>query len=263
MNVDEVYNIKKGLVYAVIPARSGSKGVKDKNIKNIGGFPVIAYSIALSQLCHNIDRILVLTDSAKYAEISRKFGAETPYLRSKETSSDTAHDILFVKEAIKWLHEQEGQLPEYFVHLRPTTVFREPDIVDFAIKKIINDNNATSLRSAHNIDDCPYKWFIMTDDNYFKGIHDGITTDIANLPRQNFPKVYIPNGYVDILKTKHILEYDLLHGNKMIAYITVDTADIDLQKDFDKIKKQLTDDHIIYKFLNDKYSIHRNIEQKY
>lgn len=83
MNKDILNFIEKETVYAIIPARSGSKGVKDKNIRLLNKFPMIAYTIAAAKLSRKIDRVIVSTDSEKYAEIALKFGAEVPFFKAK------------------------------------------------------------------------------------------------------------------------------------------------------------------------------------
>ena len=87
MNSEILNHINKGQVCAIIPARSGSKGVKNKNIRLLNGFPMIAYTIAAAKLSQNIDRVIVSTDSEEYAEIARKYGAETPFLRPAEVQA--------------------------------------------------------------------------------------------------------------------------------------------------------------------------------
>ena len=85
--------INKKEVYAIIPARSGSKGVPNKNIMNLGGYPLIAYSIAVAKKCSTIDRVIVSTDSEEYASIALKYGAEVPFLRPSDISNDSSTTI--------------------------------------------------------------------------------------------------------------------------------------------------------------------------
>ena len=120
MNNEFLANIKKDEVYAIIPARSGSKGVKDKNIRCLDGYPLLAFSIAAARKCPEVSRVIVSTDSEHYASIARYYGAEAPFLRPEAISGDKSTDIEFMEHAIGWLSENEGTLPEYFLHLRPT-----------------------------------------------------------------------------------------------------------------------------------------------
>ena len=103
-------------VIALIPARSGSKGVKDKNIRNLGGYPLLAWSILACKKCGLIDKVIVSTDSKKYASLAQKFGAEVPFLRPPEISSDLSTDIEFIDHAIKKI-KSAGVIPKYIAHI--------------------------------------------------------------------------------------------------------------------------------------------------
>lgn len=241
--------IKKSLTYAIIPARSGSKTVKNKNIAMLHGFPMMAYSIAVAKIIPEISRVIVSTDSEEYAKIARKFGAETPFIRPAEISGSKATDIQFMKHAIQWFDENERILPEFWVHLRPTTPLREPEKVKGAIYKIQKDPLADSLRSGHVTSLCPFKWFWKSKDDYFNTIN-GITLDEANGPRQAFPQIYIPNGYVDILRTTCIINKNCMHGDKMIAYTTPETIDVDQISDLETLRSSsLKLNDAIYQYL--------------
>ena len=98
--------INKQMVYAIIPARSGSKGVKNKNIMQLDGHPLMAHSIVAAKKCKTIDRVIVSTDSEEYAEIARQYGAETPFIRPKSISGDAATDIEFFKHFVDFLPNQ-------------------------------------------------------------------------------------------------------------------------------------------------------------
>lgn len=219
---------------ALIPARGGSKSVPKKNIRELQNYPLIAYSIAAAKLAENIERVIVSTDSEEIAAIARQYGAEVPFLRPAEYAQDNSPDIDVVKHAIEWLYDSEEKIPEYFVHLRPTTPIRNPAHIDEAICQIKKDCGATSLRSGSLCVHPPYKWF-KQDGTYLKPLMDGMTCDEANMPRQDFPAVYIPNGYVDIIKTDFVIKTDLLHGDRMLCYSTEEVPDIDTEMDLKKL----------------------------
>ncbi|MBT6939305.1 MAG: acylneuraminate cytidylyltransferase family protein [Candidatus Marinimicrobia bacterium] len=226
-------------IMAVIPARSGSKGVPDKNIKELSGKPLIAYSILTAQKIKLINRIIVSTDSDEYAALATDIGAEVPFIRPIELSNDDSTDYDFVKHLLDWLIENESHIPDYIIHLRPTTPLRDPDIVENAIEIFMKKPEATSLRSAHEMPETAYKQFEL-EDKYFKTICTGsFELDDANKSRQSFPKTYTPNGYVDILKTEYILENNLLHGNRVMGYITDFTIEVDVEEDFEFLEWQI------------------------
>lgn len=246
--------IEKGQVWAIVPARSGSRGVKNKNIRSLNGYPMMAYSIAAGNLCPEISRVIVSTDSEQYARIARYYGAETPFLRPAEFAADRSTDMEFMGHAIRWFAENEGRVPEYFVHLRPTYPLRDVTVVSGAIREMLSDHEATSLRSAHLADLAPYKWFIMGENGYFRCLFDGMEPDDANNPRQDFPAVYIPDGYVDVLRTSTIAEHSLLHGPKVHAYIVPAGTDVDTPKEMKEVAESLAErSHEIYRYLCEHY----------
>ena len=226
-----ISRIEKNRIDAIIPARSGSVGCKNKNIRLLGGIPLMAHSIYSAKQIKGISDVLVTTDSLEYAEVGRKYGAEAPFIRPKRISGDKATDLEFFKHAIFMLYSINGVLPEYIVHLRPTTPIRDKDVIQNAVDCILNDSSATSLRSAHKCDKSPYKMFLKNNDGYYIALFDNMTPDDANKPRQEFPEAFIPNGYVDVVKTAYILSNNRLHGDRVIAFETERTIDVDTEND--------------------------------
>lgn len=221
---------------AIIPARGGSKGVPQKNIRLLKGYPLIAYSIACGLMAREIGRVIVSTDAEEIAAVARRFGGEVPFLRPAELARDRSADIEFVIHAINWFAANEGSVPPYLVHLRPTTPLRDPAVVDTAIKTIAASPESTSLRSGHVASESPFKWFLRDDQGYFTSIMQGLSTEGANLPRQGFPDVYIPDGYVDVLKTRFIAATKTMHGDKMIGFISPFCHEVDTIDDFEYLE---------------------------
>ena len=218
-------------IIAFITARSGSKGVPHKNIRKLGELPLIGYSILLAKMVKEIDRVIVSTDSEEYALIAKEFGAEVPFLRPKHISGDKSTDLDAFKHCINWLEENENYKPELIFHFRPTTPLRSPQIIKDALKTIV-DNPCTSLRSGHKAPESPFKWFLKDEEGYFKGLQENIDSERVNMPRQVFPDVYVPDGYVDIIKTDTIIEQGTLHGDKMLVFESPICYEIDTEEDF-------------------------------
>lgn len=223
---------------AIIPARGGSKGIPKKNLHLIHGYPLISFSIVAAKLSKFIERVVVSTDSPEIADTAIKFGADVPFLRPSQFAQDSSPDRDFVIHAIEWFEQNEGFAPALFVHLRPTTPLRDPELIDIAIKKIEKNPAATSLRSAHLCSESPFKWFLLRDDDFFKGLNTD-DMDSLNGPRQMFPQVYIPNGYVDILKTDYIKKTKNIHGNKVLSFITPWCVELDSTQDIQQLEFEL------------------------
>lgn len=224
-------------ILALIPARGGSKSIPKKNIIDLGGFPLIAYSIAAAKLAKNINRVIVSTDSEEIAEIAKKYGAEVPFLRPAEYATDTSPVVEFFQHALKWLAENESYKPDYIVQLLPTTPLRDPALVDEAIERILSNKEATSLRSAHEMSESAYKDFKM-EGEFFVGLLPSGPDD-HSLPRQLFPATYHPNGYVDILISRFVATPGQLYGNKILSFITPNTGELDSSDDLHFIEYTL------------------------
>ena len=226
-------------IVAIIPARSGSKGVIDKNVKLLSKRPLLAYSISVAQLVNSIDRIIVSTDSEHYANIAKKYRAEVPFLRPPEISGDNSTDYEWIKHILGWMQKEEGAVPDYLVHLRPTTPLREPKYIEEAIVYLKQNKIATALRSVHEMSETAYKTMEI-EKGYLKSICSGeFNLEVTNKPRQQFPKTYVANGYVDICKSSYILKNKELLGDKVIAYMTPPTFEVDTVEEFSYLEYQL------------------------
>lgn len=214
-------------VVSLIPARSGSKGVPDKNIREIGGKTLLAWSIKASVLCGSISRTIVSTDSPEYQQLSISLGAECPFLRPSEISTDNSGDIDFVKHALAELARTD-YVPDFIVHLRPTTPFRDPNVIEQAISTAIERGSWTAIRSVHEMSESAYKSFELDDfEDLVTVFSKEKNLEKSNLGRQRFPKTYQANGYVDILSVKHILQTGEMHGNVVRSFITDPVIEID------------------------------------
>ena len=225
---------------ALIPARSGSKGIKNKNIINIGGKILLDWSIKACKKCTLIDEIIVSTDSEEYAEHALNLGALVPFLRPKEISGDTSTDYEFVKHCLNW-HAEFKQLPDLIAHIRPTTPFRDPKLMDEAINYYLSSNKKpTSLRSVHAMSESAYKTFeIGNSGNLICVGSNDSELDKANNARQSFPKTYIANGYIDILSVNFINKNKKIHGNRVLPFITPITYELDTLENVEFLEFQL------------------------
>ncbi len=234
-------------VVALIPARAGSKGVPNKNVRLLGDHALIEWSIAACKLSKLIDRVIVSTDSNEYQALCRNFGAEVPFLRPAEISADRSTDYEFVVHALDWLANHEGE-PDYIVHIRPTTPFRAPELIDTAIDAFISaGKGSTALRSVHEMSESAYKTFEIAPGGQLKRLgSENSALDAANNARQDFPRTYIANGYVDVLSTAFIREFRLLHGDHVFPFVTPTVTEVDNEDDFDFLEYQLTREPQLY-----------------
>lgn len=226
-------DIKKLKILAIIPARSGSKSIVNKNIVPYKGMPLIYHTIKASLNSKCINRVLVSTDSKRYKNIAKKFGAEAPFLRPKKISQDNSHDKDLVVHALKHLLK-ENYFPDLIIFLRPTTPNRNPRVIDNGIKYYLkNITKFDSMRSVSTVNQPPQKLFHIKGKKLIGFFDKSLKGEYHSFPRQKFPQAYLPNGYVDILKPKFFFQKrkNVFFGSKILAYITERTLDIDVKED--------------------------------
>ncbi len=220
-------------IISLIPARSGSKGVTDKNIRVLGGRTLLEWSIKASLLSSSISRTIVSTDSIEYQKLAISKGAECPFLRPAEISTHSSGDIDFVKHALVEL-ERSGYRPDLIIHLRPTTPFRQPSVIEQAILKAKENETWSAIRSVHEMSESAYKSFeIQNDGKLVSTFLKDRNLEKSNFARQAFPVTYQPNGYVDVLSVENIFQSDELHGSAVQAFITEPVIEIDSIYDLD------------------------------
>jgi len=228
------------LIVALIPARAGSKGVPHKNIRPLGGHPLLAWSIQAALRSKLIDKVVVSTDSQEYADLAISLGAEAPFLRPAEISGDRSTDYDFVVHALDWFSAHGGE-PQHIVHLRPTTPLRAPALIDQAIEAFRNHPQATALRSVHEMSESAYKAFELAPQGQLKRLgSDSTALDAANNARQQFPATYSANGYVDVLASAFVRRSGLIHGDWVLPFVTPPVVEVDTEEDFAHLEYQLT-----------------------
>ena len=222
-------------IAALIPARGGSKGVPRKNIRILGHAPLIAYSIVACKMSNNIGEVYVSTDDPEIAEVARKYGATVPFIRPEKYATDSSGD----QEVIK--HFFDNIDVDCVAYMRPTTPMRDPKKIDEYIDYFYSNRDKMSgLRSVQELAEPPYK-MIKIEEGYCTGFFEDFEgiKDYTNLPRQTFPKAYLPNGYIDIAKRETVANSSSAFGMKIMPVITPHIVEIDTEEDVDMLKCQI------------------------
>jgi len=222
----------KSEILAIIPARGGSKSIPRKNILPFAGYPLIAYSIAAALGSKTVTRTIVSTDDSEIASISRRFGAEVPFIRPAEHSQDATPDFPVFKHALEWLHENEGYRPDIFVQLRPTSPFRRVHHIDDAVRHLLGRPDADSIRTICIPFQNPYKMWRIQSDGLMEPLIGSEFSEAFNMPRQALPEVYWQTGYVDAAWTSTVFEKNSMTGDRILPliidpshWIDIDSAD--------------------------------------
>ena len=229
--------IKKNTIYALVPIKEKSQRIKNKNFIKIQNKHLFEHTFIILKKCKFIKKIYLSTDSKKAALIAeKKYKIKVPFMRPKKISQNLSDDKSYVFHLLSFLKKEEF-LPEYILQMRVTTPFREIKILKDAISLIKKNPQSSSLRSSELFSHPVEKVFSSNGIFYqdYKGRK--IKNEIFNKPSQYFKDIYKPNGYVDILKTKHLLKNKNIYGDKILKFLTPKIIEIDDEEDLNLLKK--------------------------
>ncbi len=218
---------------ALIPARSGSKRVADKNIRPLAGHPVIAYTIAAALQSGVFSAVVVSTDSEQYAEIARKYGAEVPFLRPAELAGDLSPDIEWVEHALVEL-QRMGRTYDCFSILRPTSPFRLPETIRRAWNAFLAEDGVDSLRAVEKCHEHPGKMWVVRGRRMFPLLPFGpVALPWHSTPYQALPEIYVQNASLEIAWTRVVFEGHTIAGEVVMPFFTEGYEGFDVNRPYD------------------------------
>jgi N-acylneuraminate cytidylyltransferase len=216
-------------VLAIIPARGGSKGIPHKNIRPFAGHPLISFSIAAALQADLVTRVIVSTDNEEIAEVARRYGSETPFMRPAELAGDKTNDLPVFQHAISWLAEHENYHPDIVVHLHATSPVRPLGCLDKGIRLLVAHPQAECVRSVLEPTQSPYKmWHV--DENTGHMIPLISLPGVAepyNTPRQDLQLTYVQTGHTNVIRTTTI-QHGSMTGKVILPLIVNVRYEVDL-----------------------------------
>jgi len=220
-------------IVALIPARSGSKRLPDKNIRPLSGHPLIAYSISAALQSGVFAAVVVSTDSQRYAEVSRYYGAEVPFLRPVEYSGDTSPDIEWVEYTLKRL-AAEGRRYDCFSILRPTSPFRLAETIQRAWSEFCAETGVDSLRAVEKCSQHPAKMWVVRGRRMLPLLPIGPADQPWHSSQYpSLPEVYVQNASLEMACSRVVFEERTIAGNVLMPFLTRDTEGFDVNKPYD------------------------------
>lgn len=223
-------------ILGLIPARAESKGVPEKNIKLLGGKPLLVYSIEAGLSCETLTELVVSTDSEEFAEISRKHGASVPFLRPKALATDNSPSIDTVIHAVDFFRRKGKEFAAVCL-LQPTVPFRTVNDIFLAIKTF-KESNADSLISVREV---PHEfnphWVFEV---HKEGVLKVATGEKEIIPRrQELPKAYHRDGSIYLVKTEVLLKKRSLYGDKIAYHLSENPihVNIDTMQDWKRAEE--------------------------
>lgn len=220
------------MILCTICARGGSKGVPNKNIRELSGKPLIAHTIEQAVSTKFIDRVVVSTDAEKIANIARQYGAEVPFLRPQSLATDDAPKLPVIQHAVRYYIENLNFKPDYVIDLDPTSPLRISDDIEKCLNLIMNDFNCDSVITGYRSNKNPYFNMVEIDPKGFAYLSK--KTEKQVIRRQDAPIVYAMNASIYVWKTEVLLNQTRIVSGKMklIEMPKERSIDIDTGIDF-------------------------------
>lgn len=223
-------------VLALVPARGGSKGLPGKNLRLLGGHPLVAWSVAAGLQASTPARVLCSTDDDAIAQVALRYGAEVPFLRPAELAADDTLDLPVFEHALAWLEREQGWHADIVVQLRPTSPLRLPGQVDAAVRLLLENPQATGVRTIVPAAANPYKMWLLPAAGEPQWMQPLLDVDGAcesfNLPRQALPHAYWQTGTIDVVRADVIRE-GRMSGDRLLPMLVEPRQAVDIDTDAD------------------------------
>ncbi len=223
-------------VVAVIPARAGSRGIPTKNLLNIGGKPLIAWSIEAAIQTAMIDKIIVTSDGDQILSVAKAYKGVDILKRPSELAQDLTPTAPVITHTLIELNISAEEY-KYMILLQPTSPLRNHKDIDAAFD-VLKNSDANALISVVQPDHHPLKSFKSNENGYLEGL---VNNEYPFMPRQILPKAYQPNGAIYIIEVREFLQKETFFTDKTIAYemSAKKSIDLDTLEDIETIEKQL------------------------
>lgn len=214
-------------IVGIIPARGGSKGIPRKNIVDLGGYPLIAWTILRAKKSKYIDRVILSTEDDEITRVAKKFGCEVPFKRPKELATDEASSVDVTLHALNKLKYNSDN--KYFLLLQPTSPFRKTHTIDEAIKFTI-ENDFSYVMSVSNINKSPYHIYLEKDNNLLEPLYK---EDTKYTRRQDLPQAVVSNGVLYIARASYFFKVKTFKPEEIYFFKTnaEESIDIDTLQD--------------------------------
>ena len=200
---------------SIIPARAGSKGLKQKNLKELCGKPLVCWSIDAGLKSKYIDEVMVSTDDLQIAEVAKTYGAKVPFIRPKFLSKDTTPTFDVIEHAVQYYKSELKKEFDYIVLLEPTSPLREIEDIDNSIKKLINSNAQSIVGISKTESQNPSFLVLKNAESYISGYEH---PNIEVVRRQNIKSVFFLEGSIYISKTSILLNRKTFYHEKTLGY---------------------------------------------
>ncbi len=221
--------MSRPLTIGLICVRGGSKGVARKNLRLLGGKPLVAWAIDVARGCPSLDRVVVSTEDPEIAAVARQFGAEVPFVRPDELAQDGSPELLVWKHALRTLAAQDDRMPDVLVNLPATSPFRAVDDVEACIGAL-HEHSADLCITVRHAERSPYFNMVKITDGW-AGLIMKPSTPIFR--RQDAPEVFDITTVAYAARADYVLRTDKLLGERVCATIVPEGRSLDIDTELD------------------------------
>ena len=214
-------------VVGLITARGGSKGIPRKNVVDLAGKPLIAWTIMAALNANVLDRVIVSTDDDEIANISQKWGAEVPFMRPSELSNDNSPHVDVLLHAIRWLHENEEYFPEFLMLLQPTSPLRTTEDIEKSFALAI-ERKADCVISVQESLSHPYTVMQVSEDQKLSEFLMSPKDAGVYQSRQSRPKYYSLNGAIFLFRIDALLKKLMVYPESTFTYVMPEERSLDV-----------------------------------
>lgn len=227
-------------VFALVPARGGSKGIPRKNLRVVGGKPLVQHTLQAALSAKVVDRVFLSSDDEEILALGASIGV-TPVRRPVEFASDTAPATDVVKHFLRTLGDEQLADDPYLVYLQPTSPLRTAAHIDEAFE-LMRRSGGHTLISVVELEKSPYKTFSIDAQGRMQSLFD---ERLSNARRQDLPATYLPNGAIYVFRVSDFTSRDGFPSNGSVPYIMTATSsvDVDVEQDIARLERTFGEAH--------------------
>ena len=218
-------------ILCTICARGGSKGVPNKNIREVGGKPLVGHAVSDARRWERKTDVMVSTDDDRIAKVAEEFGAEVPFRRPAELASDSAGKLSAIQHAVEQMESNREERYEYVVDIDATTPLRRPEDIEDCFLSVDEDERATNAYTVCEADKNPYFNIVELDEDGYATLSKELGSDIVR--RQDAPAVYEMNAAVYVYERDFLMETDSVHGEYTRVLVMPPERSIDIDTKLD------------------------------
>jgi CMP-N,N'-diacetyllegionaminic acid synthase len=218
-------------ILCTICARGGSKGISGKNVREVGGKPLVGHAISDARAWNRSTDVVVSTDDDEIASVAEEYGARVPFRRPAELASDTAGKLPAIQHAVEQMEATRKEQYDYVVDVDATTPLRRPSDIEDCFTAVEEDERATNAYTVCEADKNPYFNMVELDEDGYASLSKEVGPDVIR--RQDTPTVYEMNAAVYVYERDFLMGTDTVHGECTRVSVMPPERSVDIDTELD------------------------------